>query len=254
MFISIFQNFKLLCRRRFCYCLPVYPLPFCATFFRPRPAPLLGPFFNPNQGFWVNAETSQPSGEIQFELSGTRHPVEVFFDERYVPHIFAENDTDLYYAQGYVTARDRLFQMELQARAAGGFLSEWLGDGLVEYDRNQRRLGLVYGAERGIESMMQDETMAPILQAYADGVNAYIRSLQYKSYPLEYKILNVEPEEWKPLKTALLLKYMTQMLAGRSSDYQQYGISPWKRLCGYLSEPAFRLPGPYCAERDRLGL
>lgn len=191
----------------------------CFIFSTPAgPLPPLGPFFSPNQGFWANAETSQPSGEIQLELSGTNRPVEVFFDERYVPHIFAENNTDLYYAQGYVTARDRLFQMELQARAAGGFLSEWLGEGLVEYDRNQRRLGLVYGAEKGIESMMQDETMAPILLAYADGVNAYIRSLQYKSYPLEYKILNVEPEEWKPLKTALLLKYMTQMLAGRSSD------------------------------------
>jgi penicillin G amidase len=56
--------------------------------------------------------------------------VTVFYDERHVPHIFANNDYDLYYTQGYITARDRLFQMELQVRAAGGFLAEWLGDDL----------------------------------------------------------------------------------------------------------------------------
>ena len=180
--------------------------------------PPAGDFFHPTKGFWANAEISDLNAELEINGEGISEPVEVFFDGRGVPHIFAQNDRDLYFAQGYVTARDRLFQMELQIRAAGGYLSEWLGDGLIEYDKNQRRLGMVYGAERAVEYLNQNETSRQMVQAYADGVNAYINSLSYETYPLEYKVLNAEPQQWKPLHTALLLKYMTQMLAGRSND------------------------------------
>jgi len=180
--------------------------------------PPSGNFFHPTKGFWANAEIRDVTGELSFNFDEVSEPVEVFFDEREVPHIFAQNDRDLYFAQGYITARDRLFQMELQIRAAGGYLSEWLGDGLVEYDKNQRRLGMVYGAEQALEFLNQDETTRQMVQAYADGVNAYINSLSYETYPLEYKVLNAAPQQWKPLHTTLLLKYMTQMLAGRSND------------------------------------
>ncbi len=182
------------------------------------PLPAVGSFFHPVTGFWANAETHQVKGEISLHSDQLQEPVEVFFDERGVPHIFAQNDYDLYYTQGYVTARDRLFQMELQIRAAGGYLAEWLGDDLIEYDKNQRRLGMVYGAERALEEITSDPIVSNAIQAYADGVNTYIQSLTYEKYPLEYKILGVEPAEWKPINTALLLKYMTQMLAARSED------------------------------------
>jgi penicillin amidase len=184
------------------------------------PLPAIGSFFHPGQGFWANAETRQLRGEINLTAGQLSTPVEIFFDERGVPHIFAENDHDLYYAQGYVTARDRLFQMELQVRAAGGMLAEWLGPGMVWYDRNQRRLGMLYGAERALEGIMEDGVVKEALEAYADGVNAYISTLRYETYPLEYKILGIEPGTWEPLNTPLLLKYMTQMLAGRNSDVQ----------------------------------
>jgi penicillin G amidase len=182
------------------------------------PLPPAGSFFHPVKGFWANAETNQSTGEIQIKSEKLNEPVEVFVDERGVPHIFAQNDYDLYFAQGYVTARDRLFQMEVQIRAAGGKLSEWLGSDLIEYDRNQRRLGMMYGAERAIEAIEEDETVREILQAYADGVNAYVETLHYETWPLEYKILDVEPSAWEPFNTALLLKYMTQMLAGHNYD------------------------------------
>jgi len=152
------------------------------------------------------------------DLIGLNEPVEVFFDERGVPHIFALNDEDLYFAQGYITARDRLFQMELQIRAAGGRLAEWLGPDLVGYDRGQRRLGMMYGAEKSMEGIMEDDTIRVVVESYAKGVNAYINTLRYETYPLEYKLLNVSPAKWEPINTALLLKYMTQMLAGRSDD------------------------------------
>ena len=182
------------------------------------PLPAIGSFFHPITGFWANAEKNQVKGEISLQTDMLQAPVEVFFDERGVPHIFAENDYDLYFTQGYVTARDRLFQMELQVRAAGGYLAEWMGDDLIEYDKNQRRLGMVYGAERAMEEINSNSVISNAIQAYADGVNTYIESLYFEKYPLEYKILGVEPAEWKPINTAILLKYMTQMLAARSED------------------------------------
>lgn len=184
------------------------------------PLPPAGNFFQPTMGFWANAEKFSVNNEINLTIGSINEPVEVYFDERDVPHIFAMNDEDLYFAQGYITARDRLFQMELQIRAAGGMLAEWLGPDLVDYDRHQRRLGMVYGAEQALELINESDAVRTAIEAYADGVNAYINSLTYESYPLEYKILNVEPGEWKPLNTALLLKYMTQMLAGRSDDFR----------------------------------
>ena len=182
--------------------------------------PPIGAFFHPSMGFWANAETIGVTGEVTFPASSTVEPVEVFYDDRGVPHIFAENDSDLYFAQGYVSARDRLFQMELQIRAAGGTLSEWLGERTVEYDRNQRRLGMMYGAEQALALINENDTVRTVIESFADGVNAYVNSLTYETYPLEYKVLNAEPAEWKPLNTALLLKYMTQMLAGRSDDFR----------------------------------
>ena len=182
--------------------------------------PAIGSFFHPGHGFWANAETRPVRGEINLTAGKLSAPVDVFYDERGVPHIFAENDYDLYYAQGYVTARDRLFQMELQVRAAGGMLAEWFGPGMVWYDRSQRRLGMIYGAERALEGIMNDGVVREALEAYADGVNAYIATLRHETYPVEYKILGIEPGTWEPLNTPLLLKYMTQMLAGRNSDVQ----------------------------------
>lgn len=180
------------------------------------PLPPIGKFFHPIQGFWANAETRTVSGGQTLQMNGLQNPVDVFFDERGVPHIFAQNDEDLYFAQGYITARDRLFQMELQIRAAGGMLSEWMGQDLIEYDLNQRRLGMMYGAEQSIKGIMEDETIRQVIDSYTAGVNAYIETLHYETYPLEYKILDAMPGQWEPLNTALLLKYMTQMLAGRS--------------------------------------
>lgn len=182
------------------------------------PLPPVGSFFHPNQGFWANAETRQRTGEINLQMDGLIEPVDIFFDERGVPHIFAQNDHDLYFAQGYITAKDRLFQMEIQIRAAGGTLSEWMGSRTIEYDRNQRRLGMIYGAERAMEGITANSDIFNAINAYSEGVNAYISNLDYESYPIEYKILNVAPSDWEPVNSALLLKYMTQILSARSDD------------------------------------
>lgn len=180
--------------------------------------PPLGSFFHPIEGFWGNAEKSELTGSIDLDLEALQDSVEIYYDGRGVPHIFAKNDHDLYVAQGYVVARDRLFQMELQAYDAGGRLSEIVGPAALERDRSTRSWGMPYGAENAIKEIQKDEETWNTLTAYSEGVNAYINSLTAADYPLEYKILNIEPEEWKPIKTALLLKNMSRTLAGSSAD------------------------------------
>ncbi|MFV1883831.1 MAG: penicillin acylase family protein [Balneola sp.] len=179
--------------------------------------PPLGKFFDPDAGFWANAETSLPDSE-EFTFDALSGKVSVYFDERRVPHIFAENEHDLYFVQGYITARDRLFQMEMQTYDAAGRLSERLGSRTLNRDLSTRRLGMPFGAEKAIEFIKKDPQIWDAVNAYSDGVNAYIATLSPPDYPVEYKILDFAPEEWAPIKTAHLLKNMTRTLAGGSSD------------------------------------
>ena len=111
--------------------------------------PPLGKFMNPYSGFWQN-ETTESSGE-QLALDGLSAAVTVHYDAQLIPHVFAENDLDLYRAQGYLTAKHRLWQMEFQTYAAAGRLSEIIGAAAIEYDRGQRRKGMVFGAENALD-------------------------------------------------------------------------------------------------------
>lgn len=179
--------------------------------------PPLGKFFDPDAGFWANAVTSEADSQ-SLEIPGLQDEVTVYFDERNVPHIFAENEHDLFMAQGYIVARDRLFQMEMQTYDASGRLAEIAGPQALSRDLNTRRLGMAYGAEKAMEAISEDPVISGILEAYSKGVNTYINELSAADYPLEYKVLDIAPEQWEPIKTAYLLKNMTRMLAGRHND------------------------------------
>lgn len=192
--------------------------------------PPMGKLLNPFTGFWQNAETpTQAISNEDIALKGCQQPVRIMLDSNAVPHIFAQNAHDLYWAQGYITAKNRLWQMEFLTRVAAGRISEVVGDKALEYDRFQRRIGMVKGAEASLEAMMAETSTRDALTAYADGVNAYIGSLSAAELPIEYKILDYKPETWTPLKTALLLKLMAYDLAGYSDDMymtnavRQYG-------------------------------
>jgi penicillin amidase len=179
--------------------------------------PPLGKLLNPFAGFWQNGSRGDTLPE-RLSVRGLRDEVRVAWDARRVPHIFARNDHDLYFAQGYITARDRLWQMQIQAFYAAGRLSEVMGRTSLESDRFNRRFGMVWAAERGVEAMKRDPTAGDTVQAYADGVNAYIGSLRRKDYPVEYKILDYSPEPWTLLDSALLLKYMSYDLTGHDDE------------------------------------
>jgi penicillin amidase len=204
----------------------IFSVALCWLFFtKTGPLPPLGNFFSPFQGFWQNAESVKEASDelLQFEaLSG---PARILFDKREVPHIFASNAEDLFFLQGYVTAKFRLWQMDMQARVAGGRLSEVLGESMLERDRESRRLGLKWGASRTLAATMANPQTRMILLRYTAGVNAYIASLKPKDYPLEYKLLDFEPEAWTPMKTALLLKYMSNLLTGYDTDFEMSNLA-----------------------------
>lgn len=181
------------------------------------PLPPVARFFSPFEGFWRNAEGIR-ARDGKLLIPGLAEPVTVVFDKRRVPHIFAQNAHDLFFAQGYVTARDRLWQMEIQCLAAAGRLAEVLGPKLIGHDRFQRRLGIPQAAERSFELMSRDGETAAALRAYSDGINAWIAGLDPEAYPIEYKLLDYAPGKWSPAYTALMLKNMQWTLAGGGDD------------------------------------
>jgi penicillin amidase len=181
--------------------------------------PPFGKFLSPFRGFWQNGETAGAlPAQHTLRLPGLRQPVQVRFDDKRVPHIFAQNDHDLYYAQGYLTAQDRLWQMDFVTHVAAGRLAEIVGPARLETDRFFRRMGLKFGAVKSLQVMMRHPTTRTVLTSYSDGVNAYIQTLTPASLPFEYNLLDYAPEPWEPLKCALLLKYMAFDLSGRSDD------------------------------------
>ncbi|MBL4675615.1 MAG: penicillin acylase family protein [Mucilaginibacter sp.] len=180
--------------------------------------PPLGDFVNPSTGFWQNAESKNILATEKLKLKDLQDEVTVQFDDNRIPHIFAKNNHDLYYVQGYLTAQARLWQMDIQTRSAAGRLSEVVGPKALELDRYHRRMGMTYGAEHTLAGIMKDPVLSKVIQAYSDGVNAYIKRLKPGGYPLEFKLLGYKPEEWKPINSAYLLKLMSETLAGGSNE------------------------------------
>jgi penicillin amidase len=181
-------------------------------------------FLNPFTGFWQNAESDMITSTKKLALKGAHDKIDIFFDDRMIPHVFAQNDHDAYYAQGYVTAMHRLWQMDFQTRFAAGRISEVVGKKAKEVDRYQRRMGMVYGAENSLRGMMEDPKAKEMILAYTQGINDYIHSLSNANLPLEYKLLDFKPEDWTPIKCALLLKQMSAVLAMGSDEFYMTNI------------------------------
>jgi penicillin amidase len=183
--------------------------------------PPIAPLLDPNHGFWQNTLSEDQLAKEEIDLENLSAPVEVVYDENLIPHIFAQNELDLFRAQGYVTAQHRLWQMEFQTMAAAGRISEIVGPVAIELDRMTRRKGLAFGAEVGLKYVQEnDPETLQLVEAYADGVNQFIAELTDARLPLEYKILNYRPEPWSAYKSLLLLKYMSDMLVSdRDLEY-----------------------------------
>jgi penicillin amidase len=191
------------------------------AFFGQPTLPPLAKLFNPFTGFWQNTPDAPQGPQLKSQdLPALQESVEVVWDQRLVPHIFAENMEDAMRVQGYVTAQHRLWQMDLTARSAAGRLSEVLGERTLELDKMQRRKGLLMGAENAVAAWQEYPDSLRWLEAYTEGVNAYIQQLAPKDYPLEFKLLNYSPEPWSILKTALVWKSMAATLCLREYDVE----------------------------------
>jgi len=162
---------------------------------------------------------SFPQTDGTLQLPGLQAQVEVFRDSYGVPHIYASNPHDLFMAQGYVHAQDRFWQMEFWRRIGAGRLSEILGPSALDQDRFIRTVGWYRAAQEDLDQLSESELA--LLQAYADGVTAYIDSHRGK-LGLEFTVLGLtgvkfDPEPWTPVNTLSWAKVMAWDLGGNRS-------------------------------------
>ena len=150
------------------------------------------------------------------EISGLKDSVTVRRDGRAIPYIEAQNEADIYFVQGYITASDRLWQMDLMRRLARGETAEIFGKAAVEEDKRWRRFGFARIAQESLNYLPSDLRSA--LDNYAAGVNAYIASLDDSTLPIEFKILQYKPRQWTPADSLVIGKILADAL---SSTWRQ---------------------------------
>jgi penicillin amidase len=160
--------------------------------------------------FYLMARSALPQLDGRLRVAGLSAPVKVVRDAHGAPTITAADFNDLFFAQGYVTAQDRLFQMDGMRRFAAGELSEVFGSDYLEHDRQQRILGLKLVAQKTIGIAPPEDRSR--FEAYARGVNAYIETHRER-LPLEFRILRYAPRPWTPADSALIGVQMVEDLS-----------------------------------------
>jgi penicillin G amidase len=182
------------------------------------PIPPIAPFVSPFEGFWLSAEPFHSGQSETLHIRGLEHPVEIAIDQRGVPHVFAKTESDAYVAQGYCVARDRLWQIDVIAREAGGRLAEVMGPDLLDHDLMRRRFGLNEVASAMAATFAKHAGTNKAVTAYCQGINAYIAELTHRDWPLEFKLLGYAPEPWTPEKVGLLIASMQWTLSAGKND------------------------------------
>jgi penicillin G amidase len=154
----------------------------------------------------------QTSGTIETDVAST---VEIYRDEYGVPHIIATNIEDLFFANGYAQAQDRLWQMDMSRRGVGGKLSEILGEDMIETDTFTLTVGFNRAAQKSYQ-LLEPDTLR-YMEAYSAGVNAYIED-NYNRLTPEFTLLGYKPEPWTPIDSLLIGVYMSWYLGGNMND------------------------------------
>jgi penicillin G amidase len=155
--------------------------------------------------FYRLLTSSLPQYDGQIKVPGIFNDVTVYHDSMAVPYIIAHNDEDAVFALGYLHAQERMFQMDLIRRAGEGRLSEIFGPKTVEYDEMFRTVGIERTAEKILNNL--SPISKRLLQAYAKGVNLYIRKAK-GHYPIEFDVLHYDPEPWKPIHSIIVMRMM----------------------------------------------
>ncbi|MGW1092359.1 penicillin acylase family protein [Streptomyces sp. NPDC002596] len=173
--------------------------------------------------FWsvttVRASYPQTNGSIK--IDGLAGNVDVKRDSYGIPQLYADSDADLFRAQGFVQAQDRFWEMDVRRHMTAGRLSEMFGSGQVDTDAFLRTLGWRKVAQEEYDTVLSAETKKN-LQAYADGVNAYLKGRDGKDISVEYAALGLtndyKPTKWTPVDSVAWLKAMAWDLRGNMQD------------------------------------
>src|SRR5205807_3239453 len=144
-------------------------------------------------------------------IAGLHERVTVRRDERGIPYIEAANNDDLYFAQGYITATDRLWQMDLLRRNVRGELAEIFGEGALGEDKRHRTFGFAQVVDETAKHLPPNLNTA--MTAYASGVNAFIDSLTDQTTPIEFRLLQYKPRPWTPADSLAVGKLLAEYLS-----------------------------------------
>ncbi len=159
-------------------------------------------------GIFFYLQSTKPKLDGELQLKGLKAPVEVVYDDFGVPHIYAQNEEDLFQAFGYVHAQDRLFQMEIVRRLADGRLAELFGEKALPSDKFFRTLSFRKHAQWTIDSVLMTNPNAPFVkaaQAYIKGVNEYI---QNGKTPIEFSIIGIKKTPFELADMQIIMGYM----------------------------------------------
>ena len=206
------------------------------------PVPALGPLLDPLTGVWSMPAAAELPRSVEAEVPGLEKPVSILYDERGVPHVFAALELDAYRALGFVVARDRLFQLEIQTLAASGRLTEIAGPPALALDQEMRRLGLPRAAERKLAALGASSPERQALEAFAQGVNAFVDEMHPADLPLEFRLLGRRPAHWEPVNTLHLFNRMGWTLAFDDSDLSR--LATRARVGRAAADALFPVRGP----------
>ena len=192
---------------------------------------------------FLHFHLSKPKIEGEAAVQGLHEQVRIVTDEWGVPHIFAEDEEDLFFACGFIHAKERMWQMDLSRRAGFGRLSEILGKSALSQDKILRNFGLKEATLN--DYLLLSTEMKDLLRAYSSGINAWMKAQKYR-WPPEYILLRCRPEPWTPLDSLAIKQVMALMLcvdhaseAVRGNLVQRVGI---EKAMEILEEDIVSLP------------
>ncbi|MFD7030614.1 penicillin acylase family protein [Streptomyces sp. NPDC059917] len=204
-------------------------------------------------GAYWSADTlraSYPQTTGTLKLAGLTAPVEVKRDAKGIPQLYADTDQDLFRAQGFVHAQDRFWEMDVRRHMTSGRLSEMFGAGQVETDAFLRTLGWRQVAQSEYDTKLSPETKK-YLQAYADGVNEYLKGKSGKDLSVEHAALKLsddyKPEQWTPVDSVAWLKAMAWDLRGNMQEEIDRSLMTGKLTQAQIDE----LYPPYPFDRNK---
>ena len=218
--------------------LTIFSVPFLGL-------PSLGNLLMPGNGVW-NVPGEVPAAE-RLNIEGLRDEVRVIRDEWGVPHIYANYEEDMFFAQGYCQAEDRLFQMDMLRRQVRGKLSEILGKDLISTDKFMLATGMEAWAINTVNKLQEMQSngsinLIPNIERYVDGINYYIDTHQ-NQLPMEYYLIGFRPTEWTTIDSMCIVQLMAMQLTWNYNDLYRYINLEALGLTNYTE--LFGLPLPY---------